>query len=80
MPTPIIHRRLAVTAVLISLSLPARADDWPQWLGPTRDGVWQETGVVQTIPDGGLPIVWRVPVKGGYSGPAVVGNRVYLTD
>src|SRR5262245_9435301 len=32
----------------------ARADDWPQWRGPNRDGVWRETGVLETIPASGL--------------------------
>ncbi len=58
----------------------ARADDWPQWRGPQRDGVWRESGIVDSIPATGLPVQWRVAVKGGYSGPAVAGGRVYLTD
>ena len=29
------------------------ADDWPQWLGPRRDGVWRESGIVERFPDGG---------------------------
>jgi outer membrane protein assembly factor BamB len=58
----------------------ARADDWPQWRGQQRDGVWRESGIVDTIPATGLPVQWRVAVKGGYSGPAVAEGRVYLTD
>lgn len=58
----------------------ARADDWPQWLGPQRDDVWRETGIVKVLPVGGPPIRWRVKVGGGYAGPAVVGNRIYVTD
>ena len=57
-----------------------RADDWPQWLGPQRDSVWRETGIVQKFPDNGPPVLWRVPVGGGYAGPAVAGGRVYLLD
>ena len=56
------------------------ADDWPQWMGPQRDGTYRETGIVDSIGEDGLPIKWRVPVHGGYSGPAVVGNRVFLMD
>ena len=56
------------------------ADDWPQWLGPQRDGVWRETGIVDAIPADGLPIKWRVPVQLGYSGPAVAGGKVYVMD
>lgn len=56
------------------------ADDWPQWMGPQRDGVWRETGVVKTLPDGGPHVRWRVKIGGGYAGPAVAGNRVFVTD
>ncbi|MBS0262552.1 MAG: PQQ-like beta-propeller repeat protein [Planctomycetes bacterium] len=56
-----------------------RADDWPQWMGPKRDNVWRETGVVDTLPKD-PKIVWRTPVGGGYSGPAVVGDKVYVSD
>jgi len=58
----------------------ARADDWPQWLGPQRDGIWRETGLVEKFPDGKLPVRWRTPIAAGYSGPAVAGGRVYVTD
>lgn len=59
---------------------PALADDWPQWRGPQRDGVWRETGIVDSIPEKGLPVVWRTPIHGGYSGPAVAEGRVFVTD
>ncbi|OHB69016.1 MAG: hypothetical protein A2V70_20530 [Planctomycetes bacterium RBG_13_63_9] len=58
----------------------ALGDDWPQWLGPQRDSIWREKGIVETFPQQGLTIRWRAPVAGGYAGPAVVGNRVYVTD
>src|SRR5215208_5311771 len=58
----------------------AGADDWPQWMGPTRDDVWHETGVIEKFPEGGPKILWRVPIFGGYSGPAVVGGKVFVSD
>jgi outer membrane protein assembly factor BamB len=58
----------------------ARADDWPQWLGPQRDGVWRESGIVEKFPEGGPTIKWRKPVGGGYAGPAVAGGKVYVID
>jgi len=58
----------------------ARGDDWPQWLGPKRDGVWRETGIVEKFPKGGPKVLWRTPIGGGYSGPAVAGVRAYITD
>ena len=44
----------------------AHGDDWPQWMGPRRDGIWLEAGITATIPAEGLPVKWRVPVGGGY--------------
>lgn len=69
-------------ASLISASTAAnvRADDWPQWLGPHRDDVWRESGLLSRFPKEGLKIRWRAPVSGGYSGPAVANGRVYVTD
>jgi outer membrane protein assembly factor BamB len=75
-----------LVAVLTALTLVSgfanavRADDWPQWLGPNRDGVWRETGIIEKIPKGGLPTLWRVPVNAGYCGPAVSQGRVFLLD
>ncbi len=70
---------------LAAMALPcaptsARADDWPQWLGPKRDGVWRETGILETFPKGGPKELWRVPIASGYSGPAVADGRVFVTD
>ena len=73
-------RLVAIGIVLTSTVSHSSADDWPQWMGPNRDGVWRETGVVKTIPKDGLKVKWRVPVAGGYSGPAVANGKVYLTD
>ncbi len=56
------------------------ADDWPQWLGPQRDAVWRETGIVEKFPADGLKFRWRVPIGGGFAGPAVANGRVYVTD
>jgi outer membrane protein assembly factor BamB len=64
----------------LALALPARADDWPQWLGPMRDGVWRETGILEKFPDGGPPVRWRSPVASGYAGPAVASGKVFVTD
>src|SRR4051794_25712004 len=70
-----------VSAVLVVFALTAvQADDWPQWLGSKRDGVWRETGLVKQFPKEGLKVRWRAPVGQGYSGPAVASGRVYLTD
>ena len=63
-----------------ALGLSALADDWPQWLGAKRDGVWRESGILKEFPDGGPKVNWRVPIGGGYAGPAVAKVKVYVTD
>jgi outer membrane protein assembly factor BamB len=78
MPTSL---RLATLLTLAAISGTTTADDWPQWGGPQRDLVWREKGIVRTLPTKGLlPRVWSTPIGEGYSGPAVAGNRVYITD
>lgn len=60
--------------------LSIRGDDWPQWQGPLRDGVWRETGIIDRFPEGGPPVRWRTAIGSGYSGPAVAAGRVFITD
>ena len=71
-----------VYAVVAGLCLGASstlADDWPQWRGPQRDGVWRENAILTTLPD--TPsYVWRVPVGDGFAGPAVADARVFVFD
>ena len=55
--------------VLIPIS-PVSADEWPQWRGPNRDGVWNETGILEAFDGPEVPIRWRVPIGSGYSGPS----------
>jgi outer membrane protein assembly factor BamB len=66
--------------IALTSSNAADAADWPQWMGPTRNGIWTEDGILTKFPAAGPKVLWRVPVAGGYSGPAVAKGRVYLTD
>src|SRR5947199_443928 len=77
---PFIRSSVALCAACQLLVAAASADDWPQWLGPKRDGVWRETGVVDKFPAGGPKVLWRKPVGAGYTGPAVTGGKVFLMD
>lgn len=69
---------LGVASVLFA-AVAVHAEDWPQWRGEGRDGVWREDGVAKKLP-ARLPRKWAVPVGAGYSGPTVAGGRVFLTD
>ena len=49
--------RIALFASLVLgvvFALPALGDDWPQWLGPQRDSVWREDGIVEKFPEQGF--------------------------
>jgi outer membrane protein assembly factor BamB len=51
------------------------AADWPQFLGPNRNGISSETGLVDRWPDGGVKEVWRSAGGVGMAGVAVQGGR-----
>ena len=53
------------------------ADDWPQFLGPRRDGVSQETGVKAWGADGPR-VLWARDIGSGYAGPVIAGERLIL--
>jgi outer membrane protein assembly factor BamB len=67
-------RILSLLLLFIAVSV-AGAADWPQWLGPTRDGASPE----KVAPWKDAPkVLWRKPVGEGNSSPVVAGGRVYL--
>jgi outer membrane protein assembly factor BamB len=73
---------LFISASILSCCLlvaSASADDWPQWRGPQRTGLSKETGLLKEWPKGGPKLLWeRKDIGGGYSTPAIVGDRIYL--
>jgi outer membrane protein assembly factor BamB len=72
--------RIAGVLLLCAFASIALANEWPQWRGPDRDGVWRETGVIEQFEEPQLPIVWRAEISSGYSGPTVANGLVYVTD
>lgn len=66
--------------MLLVVGSPVFADDWPQWMGPHRDGVWKEADILSEFPSEGAAIDWKVDCGLGYAGPAVVDGHVYLFD
>lgn len=67
-------------AAVLLAAAPLAADDWPHWLGPRRDSVWRESGILRHFPADGPRTRWRTPVAAGYSSPVVAAGRVYLLD
>lgn len=63
----------------LSLAICTTPDDWPEWRGPERDGIWREEGVLEELPET-LEARWRVPVSSGYAAPSVANGRVLVMD
>ncbi len=64
------------TLTIFLMCVPAvQAADWPQWLGPRRDGSTSE----RVAPWKEAPkVLWRTPVGNGFSSPLVAGGKVFL--
>ncbi len=72
-------RTISLLATILATTA-ASAADWPQWMGPNRDDVWAETGIVEKFPEGGPKVLWRKPIHGGFAGPGVANGKVYVPD
>jgi outer membrane protein assembly factor BamB len=65
----------ALSLLLLCTSL--RAADWPQFLGPARNGVSTET-VADHFPTGAPKVVWKKDIGQGFSGPVVAAGKLIL--
>lgn len=76
-----VRRVLAVCAaagIAAALAGPAWAQDWPQWLGPGRDGQYTGPALRADWPGEGPAELWRRPAGEGFAGPVVAGERLLL--
>jgi outer membrane protein assembly factor BamB len=73
-------RRVWLASMLLALVIGAQvaAHDWPQMLGPERNGIYRGPEFNEAWGAGGPRVVWRRPIGQGLSGPVVVQNRVVL--
>lgn len=71
---------LEVIAAMVVLSVAGVAADWPSIYGPRRDNTSDQKGLARTWPAAGPKVLWTVPVRDGFGGPAVAGGKVYLLD
>lgn len=79
MTSRIFVKRLMAALLLTVTGASVRADDWPQWRGPNRDGISQEKGLLKEWPKTGPTLVWQVDDLGdGYSTPSVARGRLYV--
>jgi outer membrane protein assembly factor BamB len=68
-----------LVAAATALSVPAESPGWPQFLGPARNGVSPETGLIQRWPEGGPNVLWRARGGVGMSAVAVSDGRAVTT-
>ncbi len=76
-----LRRALTIAAVVVAAAAghSVHAEDWPQWRGADRLGIWHEDGIVDQLPSE-LSVTWRTELRSGYSGPAVADGRVFISD
>jgi outer membrane protein assembly factor BamB len=67
-----------IAGIRFLVPVSAAVEDWPQFLGPSRTGVYRGPALADTWGAGGPRVVWRKPVGQGFSGPVVAGDRVIL--
>ncbi len=73
------HAVFVLMGLLVAAtSVPLLAGDWPQFLGPKRNGISAETGLQLSWGEKGPPKLWHREVGEGYSGPVVAGDRLIL--
>ena len=79
--TRIGRQRVMIPLVLFFIGLGSSyAQDWPQYLGPERDGKSSQKNIMRTWPATGPEVLWTAPVGIGYGGPVVKEGKVYLLD
>ena len=73
---PVMLQAFLAASVLAAEAPPP--DDWPQFLGPTRDGVSRGAALLDSFPAAGPKVLFRRPVGHGWSGPVVAGGRLVI--
>lgn len=69
---------LCVAVAIVMAGQMALGGDWPQILGPNRNGAAQNERIVDALPATGPAVVWEYPVGQGYAGVAVLRGRVIV--
>ena len=82
MTLPLLRKRsssrwlILVAIAFLAIGEPLQAGDWPQILGPHRNGVAPDETLLDKWPEDGPQRLWQVKLGEGYGGVVVVGDRV----
>lgn len=72
--------RLYVVLGCLAMLAGVSRGDWPQFLGPNRDGTAVDGKLARSWPAGGPREVWQTKVNAGFGGAAIAGGKVYLLE
>ena len=71
---------LFTAAVLLTCISNLCAQDWPQYLGPSKNSTSPQKGIIRTWPEGGPEVLWTVNVGPGFGGSVIKDDKAYLLD
>jgi outer membrane protein assembly factor BamB len=72
--------KVALSAVILMVATCSSRADWPQYLGPNRNSVSDQKGILSSWPENGPEVLWTVAVGRGFGGPVIKDGKVYLLD
>ena len=72
--------KVMLIAAIITITTGGTLADWPQYLGPDRNAISPEKGILRSWPENGPKVLWTVTVGRGFGGPVVKDGKVYLLD
>ena len=72
--------KLILTAAIVMIMAGSTLANWPQYLGPDRNSISPEKGILRSWPENGPEVLWIVTVGRGFGGPVIKDGKVYLLD
>jgi len=72
--------KVILIAAIVTITTVSTMADWPQYLGPNRNSISDQKGILRSWPENGPKVLWTVAVGIGYGGPVVKDGKVYLLD
>jgi outer membrane protein assembly factor BamB len=69
-----------IIVALCLIAISAQAQDFSEWRGPDRSGIYNETGLLTEWPEEGPEMLWSIEdLPKGYSSAAIANNHIYIT-
>ncbi|MBN2592150.1 MAG: PQQ-binding-like beta-propeller repeat protein [Sedimentisphaerales bacterium] len=72
--------KVMLIAVIVMITTGSALADWPQYLGPQRNAISPEKGLLRSWPEEGPKVLWTISLGAGYGGAAVSDGKVYILD